>query len=594
MTTEIPRNEYPRPQFQREDWLNLNGVWRFDFDDEDVGVEQKWYQFHAYTKEIVVPFAYQCKMSGIGLREFHDIVWYSKTVTLPETYEDKCLLLHFGAVDYRADVWVNGEHVMTHEGGHVPFEIDISKAVSGRQLEITVRAQDYARDLELPRGKQYWKEESDFIFYTGITGIWQTVWLEAVSKTSLKKIWITPDIDRKSVSLEYEIAGAFSNKELNVEIYLAGEPVAEQVVRLRNNKGKYVFWLDQELILDWKKKDRWLWSPKHPVLFDMRLSIFEENVLLDQVTSYFAFRKVSVENGKFCLNNRPFYQKLILDQGYWEDSLLTAPSDEHFQEDIRLCQEMGFNGARKHQKLEDPRYLYWADRMGFLVWSEMANAYNYSKRYVKRMTTEWMEAIERDYNHPCIVAWVPLNESWGVEGLMNNKEEQAHATAMYWLTKSLDQTRLVISNDGWDHTKSDLLTLHDYESKRAILEERYKGLETVMDSNPSGRGLFAKGWAYEGQPILVSEMGGIAFQRAAKNDWGYSYAGSDADLIRRYYDVITPILRSKVIQGFCYTQLTDVEKEVNGLLTYSRQKKLPLEVIRAINEGVYELEEMQD
>lgn len=580
------RQEYPRPQFVRKQWLNLNGEWNFAFDDENIGLKNNWNTNPNFDKVINVPFTYQCEMSGINIQDFHDVVWYSKKVVLPESYTEQSLLLHFGAVDYKSDIWVNGVHVCTHEGGHVPFSIDVTN-VMAKELDIVLRVEDPTNDLELPRGKQYWKERSESIFYTRTTGIWQTVWLEPVSKTNLSDVMLTPCLDTKKVKVEYEFEGCVNNTQLGVKISFKGVEIINDTLTVKNNRGKRDFWLDQEVTVDWNHQESWTWSPENPELFDITFTVIKNNEVIDTVESYFGLRKVEIVDGQFLLNNRPYFQRLILDQGYWEESLLTAPSDEAFIKDIRLTKEMGFNGVRKHQKIEDPRYLYWADKMGLLVWAEMANAYVYSRKYVARITTEWMDAMKRDYNHPSIVAWTPLNESWGVDCIMNNKEEQAHATAMYWLTKSLDQTRPVISNDGWEHTQTDLLTIHDYEFKKEVLTKRYETIESTIASKPAGRGLFAKGWAFEGQPIIVSEMGGISYQKSSWEGWGYSAAVSDEDFIERYYNVISPLIESPVVQGFCYTQITDVEQEINGLLTYAREPKVDLSIIREITLGTY-------
>ncbi len=581
------RNEYPRPNFQRENWQNLNGAWQFAFDDHNQGMNERWYQQPKFEKTIQVPYTYQCELSGINNQDFHDLVWYAKTLALTPEMLQQTLLLHFGAVDYCADVWVNGVHLCQHQGGHVPFHVDIT-AVAQLENTIVVRVADPAFDLSLPRGKQYWKERSDGIFYTRTTGIWQTVWLEAVAPTYLSELVITPDLDAKKVKFEYEYVGDTTNTQLAVSISFNGIEVIADTLQVKNQRGKREFWLDQEITLDWNHQESWAWSPENPVLFDVQITTSKDNVVIDEVTSYFGLRKVEVVDGQFMLNNRPYFQRLLLDQGYWEESLLTAPSDAAFIRDIELTKAMGFNGVRKHQKIEDPRFLYWADKLGLLVWAEMANAYTYSRKYVERITHEWIAAVKRDYNHPCIVAWTPLNESWGVDCIMNNKDEQAHAAAMYWLTKSLDQTRPVISNDGWDHAQTDLLTIHDYEFKKDILDARYASVESVLAAKPAGRGLFARGWEYTGQPIIVSEMGGISYQKSEWEGWGYSNAISDEDFIERYYNVITPLIESPVVQGFCYTQITDVEQEINGLLTYAREAKVDLAIIREITLGTYQ------
>lgn len=585
MTVNIPRNEYPRPQFVREDWINLNGEWEFDFDDNNIGIKEGWHKNPKLGKSILVPYAYQTELSGINIKEFHDIVWYSKTFDLDEVMKNKRNILHFGAVDYKADLWVNGEHLFTHKGGHVPFSVDITSVIKEKDNLIVLRVEDYATDLELPRGKQFWRKESHGIFYTRTTGIWQSVWIEPVSETYLKKVWLTPDLDKKTVLVEYEFEGDITETSLGVEISVKDTVIVNDKIALMSSREKRAFGLNQELTLDWNHHESLAWSPENPILFDIKFSVYKKNTIIDTVKSYFGLRKVEIVDGVFMLNNRPYYQKLLLDQGYWEESLLTAPTDEHFVKDIKLCKEMGFNGVRKHQKIEDPRFLYWADKLGLLVWGEMANAYVYSRRYVKMLNNEWIEMIERDYNHPSIVAWTPLNESWGVDSIMNNKDQQAHSAAMYWLTKSFDQTRVVISNDGWEHTKTDLLTIHDYEYRNEVLTERYSCLDNILKTKHSGRGMFAKEWNYEGQPIIISEMGGISYQKSEWEGWGYSAATSDEDFILRYYNVIAPMLKSKLIQGFCYTQVTDVEQEINGLLTYAREPKVDLSIIKAINEG---------
>lgn len=584
----LTRMEYPRPQLVRKKWQNLNGEWDFAFDDKDLGRTQGI----ELDRKIQVPFTYQSALSGINDQDFHDIIWYRKRFYIEAGYEDKVIRLHFGAVDYRADLWVNGVYITMHEGGHTPFYADIEGAIHVGENEILLRVEDPSKDLELPRGKQYWRPKSEGIFYTRTTGIWQTVWLEELEKEHVERLWLTPDIDKKVLWMEYELSKAAVGSKMQIEIFLQGEKLLEEEVLILREKGKKGLYLDQGISTVWQFFEMWTWTPERPVLFDLTIRLVRENaicekILFDEVNSYFGMRKIEIVDGVFMLNNRPFFQKMLLDQGYWEESLLSAPSDEAYVRDIELAKAMGFNGVRKHMKVEDPRYLYHADRLGFLVWGEMAGAYVYSRQYVDRMTKEWLQVITRDYNHPSIVAWTPLNESWGVDGIMNNEEEQAHAAAMYYLTKSLDTTRPVISNDGWDHAKTDLLTIHDYEYRYEVLEERYATLENILSSRPSGRGLVARGWKYEGQPIIVSEFGGISFKKGNWEGWGYSQAETDEDFIERYHQVIAPLLKSKHVQGFVYTQITDVEQEINGLLTYDRQPKVPLEIIKQINEGNY-------
>lgn len=572
INTKVPRGEYPRPQFVRDSWMSLNGEWDFSF-----GTDQ-------FDLKIIVPYVYQSQLSGIGSNNTCDVVWYRKSFILPKEMRGKRILLHFGAVDYLCQVWVNGQHMITHEGGHIGFEMEITEVLHEDENVITVMAEDKVEDLEMPRGKQFWKEESEGIFYTRTTGIWQSVWLEAVNTGYLDHVYITPDLDHRSAKFQYEIRG-IKRAQLKTQISFEGCELADVTIDTRREEGSFTVELDQQLLSKWSFQEEMTWTPEKPRLFDVVYTLIAEGEVIDRITSYFGMRKISIENGRFLLNNRPYYQKLLLDQGYWRKSLLTAPEDEDFVKDIELAKSMGFNGVRKHQKIEDPRFLYHADKAGFLVWGEIAAAYVYSRKYVKRITVEWMDEILRDYNHPCIVAWTPLNESWGVHNIKDNAEQQSHSAAMIYLTKSLDITRPVISNDGWEHTCTDLLTIHDYEWRKEILDERYGSLENILRLCTGGRPLFANGWEYKGQPILITEFGGISYQKGEKEGWGYSNAVSDEDFAKRYHDVISPLLNSPHIQGFCYTELTDVEQEINGLLTYDREPKIPVDIIRKINEG---------
>jgi len=580
--TNIPKSEYPKPDFVREQWLNLNGEWKFEFDDQDLGFKEEWYKNHSFTEKITVPYAFQTKLSGIEQTEFHDVVWYERTFTIPEKWNEKKIHLHFGAVDYLATVWVNGQFVTEHEGGHTSFYADITHALQEGENRVTVRAQDVSTDIEQPRGKQYWEEKSEGIFYTRTTGIWQTVWLEPVSTSFIERVKLTPNIDAGEIRVEYLVQNRLENQVVEMEISFEGEAVATATVPVnsaqRRNKTTIA-------LSDFAKGEGKLWSPESPNLYTISFRLKDENNNLDEVDSYFGMRKIAIRDGKIELNNQPYYMKLVLDQGYYPDSFLTAPSDEDLIQDIKLTKEMGFNGVRKHQKVEEPRYLYWADKLGLLVWGEMANSHTFTDQAVKRITSEWQEAIERDYNHPSIVAWVPLNESWGVPRLKRDPRQANHLVSMYYLTKSIDDSRLVISNDGWEHTISDMLTIHDYAGEKEVLTERYSKLENTLSFTPADRSLYVRGYEYRNEPILVSEFGGIAYRKSEWEGWGYTAASDDKDFLERYYHVISGLLESPLVQGFCYTQITDVEQEINGLLTYDRKPKVNLSLIRQINEG---------
>jgi beta-galactosidase/beta-glucuronidase len=588
----MPRPEYPRPQFRRKDWTNLNGEWRFAFDDSDAGLVEGWQNTDAATlqsdgspfdRQIVVPFCYQSKLSGIGETAFHDVVWYARTFEHTPA-GDKRLLLHFGAVDYRATVWVNGAQVASHEGGHTPFSADITLALAGGDNIIVVRAEDPSRDVTIPRGKQYWKEESEGIFYTRTTGIWQTVWLEPVDRCRIDTLRLTPDVDAASVEFEVSVTGIEPGMSLRATVELDGEQVLEDTLSLPSSLVERSLPLLRrgeapDTLQLGHRPGPGLWSPEHPNLYDLRLELLDRGgEVLDSVDSYFGMRKIEVKNGKILLNDRPLYQRLVLDQGYFPEGILTAPTDEDLRRDVELAKEMGFDGARKHQKVEDPRWLFWADTLGFLVWGEMANAYQYSPGYVRRITAEWQEAVMRDYNHPCIVAWVPMNESWGVPNLASDRSQTEHLLALYHLTRSLDPTRPVVSNDGWEHAITDLCNIHDYRDAEALARS-YATPESAVAAEPANRPLYVPGYAYRGEPILVTEFGGIAFS-GEEEGWGYSTVADADEFLERYEALISALLRSEPVQGFCYTQLTDVEQEVNGLLTYDRRPKADLARIR--------------
>lgn len=573
---QIPRPEYPRPDFQRENWLPLNGEWDFSFDEP------------IFDWKILVPFAYETKLSGIHDTSFHNAVWYRRSFSLPEPMHDRQILLHFGAVDYTCRLWVNDQFIREHTGGQCGFSADITDALnaSGENV-IVLEARDDPADLEMPRGKQYWKPESESIFYTRTTGIWQSVWLEAVSPMHLCSCRITPLFDERSVRFSYALSAAPQHVTLTAEITFRGKTAGTVSVTPTSARGAFDWQIDQSALSAWNYQEDLVWTPEQPNLFDVTFRILEHGCEVDAVQSYFGMRKVSIQNGQFLLNNRPYYQKLVLDQGYWPESLLTAPSDEAFIRDIELTKAMGFNGVRKHQKVEDPRYLYHADRMGLLVWGEIGAAYLYSEQYADRIYREWLDVLRRDYNHPCIVVWTPLNESWGAQEIETDPRQRAHSEAMVAITKSVDTTRLVVDNDGWEHTNGDLLTIHDYSPSGEMLRAHLGSMDTILALRPAQRALFVGGYTYAGQPVLLSEFGGVKFVPGteAQRSWGYCEADSCAAFAGKLRELFDAVRACPLVDGYCYTQLTDVETEQNGLLTYDRTSKLPLETICAILNG---------
>lgn len=567
-TTTIPRPEFPRPDFERKDWVNLNGRWEFSFDTD------------AFDRKILVPYCYQAKASGIGLDEPHSVVWYRRQFTA-ETVKLKPgrLLLKFGAVDYQADIYVNGVLAASHEGGHISFAADITDFVRDGENTLTVRVRDYP-NADKPRGKQSWTGEKFGCWYTPTTGIWQTVWLEYVGEVYLQRVKYTPDLRSLTALCEVFISSMEETEVvLAPTLRAAGKEIfrfAELHLICRNGYGRAaIAFPDFDL-----RRDQLCWTPEHPSLVDVLVHIPGQN---DDVSTYFGMRSVKTENATFLLNDEFYYQRLVLDQGYWTDTLLTPPSDEDIQKDITLTKAMGFNGARKHQKIEDPRYYYWADRLGLLVWGELPSPYEYNDNAVLRAGREFSEFILRDYNHPCIVTWVPINESWGVRNIQTDTQQQDFSRMMIYLAKALDPIRLVSGNDGWEQVSdTDICAIHDYSLIPSTIS-KYADMDKVIKTVADTRMIMAENSAYCGQPVILTEYGGIAFQRAGEEGWGYLGKVKDVpEFLARLEPITTYLIRGGDFSGFCYTQLTDVMQEVNGLLNKDRTPKIPLEQLKEI------------
>jgi beta-galactosidase/beta-glucuronidase len=568
---DVPRSEHPNPIFTRAPWQTLNGAWEFEFDDQDRGLAERWFAgARKLGKTIKVPFAFQSRLSGIGDTSFHDVVWYRRTFELPPSFKGKRTLLNFGAVDYEAAVWLNGERVGEHRGGHVGFALDVTDYVKAGENAVVVRVWDPGTDRSIPRGKQYWRLRSESIWYTRTTGIWQPVWIEAAGPVYVKRLRITPNVDESQVHVEAVLNRSLPDLKLRATVRLDNQTRAQSEIPAALLRPTAIL----------KLTGQRLWSPERPTLYDLTVELLDaKGEPLDRVDSYFGQRKIAVHDGKVYLNNAPYYQRLVLDQGYWPESLLTPPSDAAIKHDIEMTKKFGLNGARKHQKVEDPRWLFWADKLGLIVWGEMANAQEYNEDYAARFIDEWTQIVNRDYNHPSIVTWVPINESWGVNQILTNRAQQEHAKTMYHLLRSLDQTRLVIDNDGWEHTdETDLLSLHDYARTGEQLVEKYKHLASEPWRVPrNGREAFAFGYKYNGTPFLMTEFGGIAYRLgapAAQNEWGYSGIEPTKEAFLKRLDGLVKALRTEPVwAGYCYTQLTDVEQEINGLMTYDRKPK---------------------
>ncbi len=582
--------DYPRPQFVRDNWENLNGGWDFRFDDGNVGEREKWYEGFEKEYEIRVPFTYETKLSGIKEEGRHDHIWYGRKIQVDgDRLEKEKLVIHFEGSDFATTLWVNGQMAGSHRGGYARFSFDITSLVHNGENRLVVKVED-SFDMQQPRGKQRWCSESFQCWYVQTTGIWKTVWTEYVPEVGLKAVKMTPVLEDFCLEVEYQVDAPESmwDGSLSIEATVSFE-------------GKFINRVCTAVVsehvntrIDMSKKNSgfaWIvktWSPEEPNLYDITFRVIRDTEVTDTVGSYFAMREIRIEQRNILLNGRPLYQRLILDQGYWKDSHLTPPSEEALIEDIDKIHALGYNGLRKHQKTEDERFLYWCDVKGMLVWSEMAAAYDFSDYAVEEFTKEWLEIVRQNYNHPCIITWTPFNESWGVSHIETKQAQQHFTEGIYYLTKSIDRYRPVIVNDGWEHTVSDIITLHDYEEAGKILKKRYVDLEEEIFStevyHSLSKSAMANGYDYIGQPVIISEFGGIAFNNDDKG-WGYgNKVNTEEDFIKRFDKITTAVKEIPYVCGYCYTQVTDVQQEINGLMDIDRNFKVDAKIIKEINE----------
>lgn len=579
--SELPDPNHPRPTMTRAAWRDLSGEWEFAFDDRRMGLRRSWFRQPRLSLRIQVPFAYQVLLSGIGDRAIHEVVWYALDFdpTTDERADD--LLLHFGAVDYEATVWLNGREIGGNRGGNVPFSFDIKPYLRDGVNRLVLRVVD-GQSKEQPRGKQNATGVPKGCDYYCTTGIWQRVWLEPVPARRFDSLTIVPRLDPDRLEVEVRLHAHASDYRIEVESDGGVESFATQGAATAR--------------LTLAIPDGQRWTPEVPTLHGLKFRLYEGDERLDEVHAYAGVREVSVRGDRFLLNGEPLFLKTVLDQGYWPDGGLTPPDGEAVRRDVELTKAMGFNGARKHQKVEDPRWLAHCDRLGLLVWGEMANARSWSFAAEEAFAAEWERAVRRDVNHPCVVTWVPINESWGVPHLGKPHGPQyAFLERLVTLTRRLDPTRPVVDNDGWEHTDvGDIAAIHDYTPSGDGLRARWGG--GAFPDRVWGKGRLAHyvGDArYRGQPIVLSEVGGFLLVPAGKQitdmDPLYTVYGSHRtpeELLAKYRDIMRAIADVGVA-GFCYTQLTDIEQEINGLLQEDRTPKVPPEAIRAIHEECF-------
>ncbi len=578
----IPRPEYPRPQMVRSEWTNLNGEWDFEIDYGKSGKHKKFFERTSLSGKIVVPFCPESKLSGIANTDFLNAVWYMREFEMTGNWLTQKVLIHFGAVDYDSEVWINGSSVGKHRGGYTSFSFDITKFVKPGKNTVTVYAEDDVRTGLQPGGKQSNEYGSYGCLYTRTTGIWQTVWLESVPNTYLSKFKLTPDPENDCVHIAATILGNPSDCVLEAEALFNGHCEGTSRAVVAGNNVNLLIKLDSA----------YLWEPGNPNLYDLKLFLCRGEKQIDCVDSYFGMRSIALGTDAILINGKAVFQRLVLDQGYYPDGIYTAPSEEDLKKDIEISLELGFNGARMHEKVFEPRYIYWADKLGYLVWGEYANwGLNITAAEgLERSLPEWLEAVERDYSHPSVVGWCPFNETWDWNGTKQNDEV---LKIVYNTTKMLDPTRPVIDTSGNFHVAADIFDIHDYEQdpeKFAVKFEPMKHGGPVYVTH-------AERQKYAGQLYFVSEYGGIWWNPGQMDEqsWGYGdRPQSSEEFISRYKGLTEALLNNPKICAFCYTQLYDVEQEVNGLYTYDRKPKFNPETIRAINTKEAAIEHMAD
>ena len=567
--------EYPRPQLVRPDWANLNGEWKFGFGEE---VKEELGMQGDLPRTIRVPFTYETELSGINRQEQHSVVWYARRI---QGKAGKRSILHFEGADHETEVYINGKFVGSHRGAYSRFSFDVTEYLTAGEGLLVVKCKDENHPMQV-LGKQRWLKESFVCWYVQTTGIYKTVWMEYVEDTYLTALKMTPDTIDYSVHFKVAVNAPAQDVEVRFAISYDGEPIQTASVWASEVENCVSVRLDSRKI----QHQVALWEHWDPCLYDVDISVYKNGVLTDTVGTYFGLRDYRAQDGKLLFNGMPFYTKLVLDQGYWKESGMTPPSEEALMNDIILAKKMGFNGVRKHQKIEDERFLYYADIMGFTVWCEMPSNHWFTEQATKNIANEWMDILVQNYNHPSIVTWVVFNESWGIRNIRRNEAQANLATSMYYLTKSVDTMRPVISNDGWVHAKSDILTLHHYQQDGDKLYALYDNMDKLTKGDISNFQFqpYAEGYSYEGQPIILSEFGGAAYVSDCNKqlNWGYGTGVKTPEEFLARFGSLIKAVEKMHINGYCYTQLTDVEQEVNGLLDAEHEPKLPVEDIKKI------------
>ena len=575
---------HPNPQVFRQDYELLNGKWDFVFDEQEKGMIEGWYKDFAKAITILVPYPYQTEASGIGINEHSDVIWYHKTITLNKLSPH--LLLHFLGVDYECKLFINGKYVAHHKGAYDSFNIDIAPFVKLGNNDITLMVVD-KQNVDQIRGKQTWKKEPFECFYKETSGVWKDVYLEYLNEFYIKTFKFYPSFAGNFVNLELFLNSftSLKNIKLNVKILFDKKEIYSNGFKINNEKSS--------LKLKLNKEDIHPWSTDSPSLYDVILTLYVDDEKIDEITTYFGFNEIKIKDRHVFLNDVDTYFKLILDQGYFPKTYYTGSEDE-FIKDLTLIKECGFNGLRKHQKIESPLFYYYCDTLGLLLWQEMPSPHAYSFEMIKNARREILNQIDDHFNSPSIVAYVIFNESWGVNEIAKDKEESSEVTSMYHLVKDyIKNTRLVISNDGWEHTLSDILSFHNYEETYDKIFNLYKESIDLINKKDylnvkanETKYMFAKEFKVnEDAPLMLTEFGGIAYAKDKDKGWGYGDSVKDEkEYLKKLSSLMEAIYDLKEIRGYCLTQLSDVEQEVNGLFDFNRKPKVDIKEIKKLND----------
>lgn len=571
---------HPNPQLFRKNYQILDGEWDFMFDEENIGIYKKWFlDFPSDCLKIIVPYPYQTKKSGINEpNKKVDVIWYHKKINIEKSANVVSLV--FLGVDYETDLFINGRLVYNHTGGYDIFKVNIASYLKDGENNITLRVTD-RMNIDQLRGKQRWRKSSFECFYTETSGIWKSVYLEFLNNSNIKNFKFNSRIDEGYMLLEYTI-NHFNETRLKVDISFKGAEIYSKTFDVNNFYNRARIYLPKDEIHKW--------SVNEPNLYDVKFTLLKEDIVQDEILTYFGINDVSAKDGHVYLNNVDTYFKLILDQGYYPETFYTG-SEEEYIKDISLMKEMGFNGCRKHEKIETPLFYYLCDTMGFLLWQELPSAHRYSYQVITSSKKEIFNQINDFYNCPSIVSYVIFNESWGINEIKTNKEEQNGSVTLYNFVKGIvPKGKFVISNDGWEHTKSDLITLHNYgetyESIFNLYQDSFNKIKNGQNAKANlDRDIFADDYQYNNEPLMLTEFGGIAYDKDSSKGWGYGNTVKNEDA---YIDKLTGLMKAiydiKEFRGYCLTQLSDVEIEVNGLVDFNRNLKVNIESIKKLND----------